>query len=334
MGMTGDNATTIYGRFLRRSTVILVLLLLILFPLYGDPYYTHLMLLSFIWAVVASAWNLIMGYAGIFSFGTLAFFAVGAYSSSLVEVWGGISPWPGLLLGGSSAALAGFIIAFPCLRIKGLYIVLVTVAFHQVIPIFIKLGGTWTGADVGLMDMPHYSLFGYDFGTYKICYYYLALFLFIVLHYIIYRIIGSNMGLAFVALRDSESFAESLGVNRAKFNVVVFVISSFIIGMMGALYVHYLKVATPRILEIEIFAGAIIMVVLGGLGKFPGVIISAFMVTFLNEFLRTAGLIRPILLGAIIIAVIMLFPSGLSGLVDSAYRYAGRTLHSLRPGKM
>jgi branched-chain amino acid transport system permease protein len=95
---------------------------------------------------------------------------------------------------------------------------------------------------------------------------------------------------------------------------------------MGAFYIHYLKVATPRTLEIEIFAAAIMMVVIGGLGKFSGAILGAFFVTFIDEWLRTAGLIRPIIFGAIIIVGIMLFPAGLSGLVESFYEWMDKTL--------
>jgi branched-chain amino acid transport system permease protein len=305
-----------------RKSVIAVILLLFLFscPWFSGPYYLHLLILCLIWAVVASAWNLIMGYAGIYSFAQLAFFTVGSYGSGLAEIWFGVSPWIGLVIGGLASALAGFIIAFPCLKLKGLYICLVTIAFHQVIPIFIKLGAKWTGGDVGLMGMPHYHLFGLNFGDSKIYYFYLALFLFLLFQYLIYKIIHSNIGLAFVALRDSEGFAESLGVNRERYNVIVFLISAFITGLMGALYIHYLTVATPRTLEIEIFAAAIMMVVIGGLGNFSGAIFGAFFVTFTDEFLRTVGLIRPIIFGSIIIAGIMLFPNGLGGLVDSFYQ--------------
>jgi branched-chain amino acid transport system permease protein len=323
------------GLILNKKTIaILLLLLLLVCPWLSGPYYMHLIIVCFIWAVVASAWNLIMGYAGIYSFAQLAFFTVGAYAAGMVEIWFKMSPWLGLPIGGFIAALAGLIIAFPCLKLKGLYICLVTIAFHQVIPIFIKLGATWTGGDVGLMGMPHYSLFGYNFGSSRIYYYYLAFFVFLLFQYVIYRIIQSNIGLAFVALRDSEGFAESLGVNRQKCNLIVFSVSAFITGLMGALYIHYLKVATPRTLEIEIFAAAIMMVVIGGLGNFSGSILGAFFVTFLDEFLRTAGLIRPIIFGAIIVVGIILFPSGLGGLADSLFQFIGGHVDSSTKRKM
>lgn len=310
------------GVILNKKTISIILLLFLLCcPFFSGSYYLHLFILCLIWAVVASAWNLIMGYAGIYSFAQLAFFTVGSYAAGLVEIWLGFSPWLGLLVGGLFSALAGFIISFPCLKLKGLYICLVTIAFHQIIPIFIKLGGKWTGGDVGMMGMPHYKLFGLDFGDSKIYYFYLAFFLFLLFHFLIYRTIRSNIGLAFVALRDSEGFAESLGVDREKHNIIVFLISAFITGSMGAFYIHYLKVATPRTLEIEIFGATIMMVVIGGLGNFSGSILGAFFVTFLDEFLRTAGLIRPIIFGAIIVVGIILFPKGLGGLADSLFQF-------------
>ena len=311
------------GLILNAKNILIIVLLLIflLFPWFISPYYLHLFILCLTWAVVASAWNLIMGYAGIYSFAQLAFFTIGSYCSGLVEIWWGFSPWLGLLIGGVGSALAGLIVTFPCLKLKGLYICLVTIAFHQVIPIFIKLAAKWTGGDVGMIGIPHFQLFNIDFGNSKICYFYLALLLFIFFHYFLYRIIQSNIGLAFIALRDSENFAESLGVDRQKYNVIVFLISSFITGVMGAFYIHYLNVATPRTLEIEIFAAAIMMVVIGGLGNFYGAILGAFFVTFIDEFLRTAGVFRPIIFGSIIIINIILFPKGLGKLLDSFFQH-------------
>lgn len=309
----------------RKTAAIVFFLFLAVCPWFSGPYYMHLIILCLLWAVVASSWNLIMGYAGIYSFAQLAFFTVGAYAAGMAEIEWGMSPWLGLLFGGFISALSGCIIAIPCLKLKGLYICLVTIAFHQVIPVFIKLGAKWTGGDVGLMGMPHYQLLGHNFGDSRLYYYYLSLLVFLLFQYLIYRTIHSNIGLAFVALRDSEGFAESLGINRQKFNLIVFLISAFITGLMGALYIHYLKVATPRTLEIEIFASAIMMVVIGGLGNFSGSILGAFFVTFLDEFLRTAGLIRPIIFGAIIIVGIILFPKGLGGLADSLFQFLDET---------
>lgn len=333
MGLMSMRDSSKREYYYKKAGIIGFLLLFLSFPLFFDPYYMHLFIVCFIWAVVASAWNLIMGYAGIFSFAQLAFFAIGGYTAGLVEIWFGISPWIGLIIGGLIAGLSGLIIAFPCLRLKGLYIVLVTIAFHNVIPIFIKLGPKWTGGDVGLIGMPDYRVLGYDFGSSKAFYYYLAFLSFLLFQYVIYKIIRSNMGLAFVALRDSEEFAESLGVNRERSNLIVFVISASVTGIMGVLYTHYLKVATPRLLEIEIFASAIMMVVMGGLGKFSGALLGAFVVTFLNEFLRTAGFMRPILFGTVIIIVIILFPGGLSGLIDAAYQFAGRRFSDAHPSE-
>jgi branched-chain amino acid transport system permease protein len=319
MGVIGMKGKDRYEYNFKNITSLLLLIVLFFVPFFADPYIQHLVIVCFIWGVVATAWNLIMGYAGVFSFAQLAFFSVGAYVAGLSEVYFGISPWIGLFLGGFFASLCGYFLAFPCLRLRGLYIVLVTLAFHNVIPIFIKLAGKWTGGDVGLMGMPHYNFFGFNFAGSKIGYYYLSFSAFLVFHYIMYRIIHSKTGLAFVALRDSSDFAESLGVNREKGVMQVFIISAFITGFMGALYVHYLKVATPRLLELELFITALMMMVLGGMGKFSGAIIGAFIVTFLNESLRTAASIRPILFGTAIIVVVLFFPGGLSRLVDQLF---------------
>lgn len=330
MGIIKRNSGNRYEYDIKKLTSVFLVLLLGIIPFFVDPYIQHIIIVCFIWAVVATAWNLIMGYAGVFSFAQLGFFCLGGYSASLSEIHYGLSPWIGLFVGGSFASLFGYFLAFPCLKLKGLYIVLVTLAFHNVIPIFIKLGGEWTGGDVGLMGMPQYQFFGVDFSASRIGYYYFSLASFLIFHYVMYKIIQSKIGLAFVALRDSSEFAESLGVNRERAVMQVFIISAFITGFMGALYVHYLRVATPRLLELEIFITALMMMVLGGLGKFSGAIIGAFIVTFLNEFLRTVASLRPIAFGLTIIFVVICFPGGLSKIVDLVFEFLRRLIYGSR----
>jgi len=140
--------------------------------------------------------------------------------------------------------------------------------------------------------------------------------LFLVILTIIHKIIHSSTGLAFVALRDSKDFAKALGVNEYTEKLKVFAYVSFLTGVTGGFYVHYLGDISPTTLAIEPFLLTIAMMEMGGIGRFPGAVLGAVIIVFGNEFLRLAGTLRLALLGALICAIILFFPGGLMQFID------------------
>jgi len=298
--------------------MLLILFLLSIF-FHENPYILHVLIVCLIWGVVASAWDLIMGYAGIFSFGQLAFFALGAYGTGMLTVYLGISPWVGILAGGIIACVVGVAIGGACLRFKGVYIGLVTFCLHLILEPLIMIGRSiGTGGSTGLLGIPPLKVGGYTFSALeKVPWFYVALAISFLSFFAIYKIIHSPLGLAFIALRDAEPFAKSLGINQYKCKLLLFSISAFLTGIIGAFYAHYVSGISPRILGLDAFLMVMIMLVVGGIGKFPGVIIGAFGVTILNEFLRPTGLYRLVIFGSVVILSILLMPEGLMGILDS-----------------
>jgi len=310
------------------STSLTILLALLLLPIFfhDNPYVMHLVIVALIWAVVAASWDLPMAYAGVFAFGALAFFACGAYGTGMLTVHLGISPWLGMLAGGIIAALVGIIVGLPCLRLKGVYIALVTFALHLILVPLIMLGRAWgTGGSTGLLSIPPLSLGGYTFTALeKVPWYFVALAVASLSLFAIYKIIHSPFGLAFITLRDAEPLAKSLGVNEYKYKLIVFGISAFITGVIGAFYAHYVSSVSPRILGLDTFLIVMVMLVIGGMGKFPGVVIGAFIVTFANELLRPTELFRLVILGAVVVLSVLFMPQGFMGVLDSVTRFTGR----------
>jgi len=310
------------------------LLVLCLLPvIFGsNPHIMHILIMCLIWAVVATAWDLVIGYGGIFSVGQIAFFAVGAYASALMTKTGvntlgiGMSPWLGIFMGGIMAGLAGLVIGLPSLRLKGAYIALVTFAFHETLPPLVRAGQPiGTGGVGSLVGIPPLQLGSYVFTPMdRIPSYWVALGIFVGLMFAIYKIINSRFGLAFVALRDDEPFARSLGVNMYRSQVMLFTISAFITGIIGGFYAHYLGTISHGILGLDIFVLVLVMVIVGGMGRYPGAAIAAFIFTFANELLRSLEGFRAIVLGAIIIAVVVLSPQGLMGIPDMIRGYFRR----------
>ena len=132
--------------------------------------------------------------------------------------------------------------------------------------------------------------------------------------FIIYKIIHSKWGLAFIAVRDSEVFAKSIGINDFKYKLLVFGVSSFLTGMIGALYGHYVGMLSTRMLGLDRFLILMVMLVLGGLGRFPGAVIGALITVFLSELLRPLEVYRLLIFGAMVTILVVAMPQGITGL--------------------
>jgi len=293
----------------------LVLVFLLVYPLLGaSSYMRHLFILFFIWAIVAANWNLLMGYAGITSLGNIGFLAIGGYVSGILAKTFDLSPWLTIPIGGLvTCILVTVFLGLPALRLSGIYIALLSLIFADSLPSILTQTRDITGGAMGLHAIPPFFP-----GMDKTGVYYVCLGFFLLILYIVYRIINSSTGLAFVALRDSENFAYCLGVNKFRERLKVFALASFLTGVAGGVYVHALGDISPSTLGIEPFLLAIAMIELGGVGTFAGPILGTAVIVFGNEFLRLAGTLRLALLGALICVIILFYPGGVMQLVNQA----------------
>ncbi len=301
------------------------ILILALLPLGlgGNQFVMGILILCLIWGAVTTNWDLLMGYGGIFSFGQIAFFTIGAYGSALIAKNFGISPWLTMWAGGSIAALVGFLIGLPCLRLKGVYPAVVTFALHETLAPVIRAGEPiGTGGAGSMVGIPPLAIGDFVFSvTNRVPYYYVALGIFIGIMVATYLIIHSRFGLGFVALRDASPAAKSLGVDDYRAKLILFATSAFMTGLMGGFYAHYLQLLSHYILGLDNFVLALVILVIGGLGRFPGAAIAAFIFTFLNEALRPLETGRAIVLGSIVIAAIIATPQGIMGIPDMVRSY-------------
>lgn len=306
------------NRELSTMTVVLALVALAPAVFHDNSYVMHLLIMSMIWAVAAAAWDLILGYGGIFNLAQVGFFAIGSYATAMATIHLGISPWIGLLLGAAASGLAGILIGLPCLRLKGIYVALMTLAFFEVIAPLIVVGDAWgTGGKAGLFPIPSFTFGGYTFNSDELVpWYYLGWAIMTICLFIIYRLIYSMLGLSFTALRDAEPFAQSLGINRFKSALMVTGISTAITGLIGAYYAHYVVVISPRMLGLDMFLFLLIMIIFGGASSFPGAVIGAFVITFLDDALRPLGSYRLLAFGGLMVILILVMPKGLMGLLE------------------
>jgi len=297
-------------RFLLVLVPVLALLLGLDFLLEENlnPYYLRILINTGIAIILALSLNLVNGCAGQFSLGHAGFMGVGAYISALfttvLQDYTFFQTLPGIgvaiLIGGAAAALAGYFVGLPSLRLKGDYLAIVTLGFGEIIRI-IFLNVEALGGARGLPMIPRASNF---FWVY--CWVFLT---FVIL----YRLVRSSTGRAILALRDDEIAAEAMGVPVAHYKVVAFVISSFFAGIAGGLFAHYQGFIDPNSFNFNRSVEIVIMVVLGGMGSFSGAAAGAILVTVMPELLRAFESYRMVIFSFLLVLMMLLRPSGVMG---------------------
>lgn len=289
--------------------------LLALAPLVtGDQYIRHLLIIAMMYAVVAASWDLSLGYAGIFNFAHVAFFALGAYTGGILTKSFGVSPWLAILAGGSVACLAGLLVCLPVLRVKGIYVCLVTFAYGQLWLHLIRSQGEITGGSRGLVLIPPLSLGGYSFDQNgKIAYYYLMLLIMIASIWLLKKAVNSYFGLSIVSLRDFEDYAVSRGVPLARQRLLTFALSAVFPGVIGAVYALYTGIASADLFGFGYTTTLLSMLILGGTATIYGPVIGAFILGFASEFLTDLGPMKYLIIATVIVLVLRFYPEGVFG---------------------
>ena len=308
------------GTGLKRDSMVfwaVVAGLAVLGGVIGDSYVHHILILVFIWCIVIASWDLILGYAGIFNYAQLVFFTFGAYGSAMLSIYAGLTPLLAIVAAAGIGAVIGLIVAVPSLRLKGEYVALFTFAVHLALPPLIQQGkAIGMGGNTGLLGIPWLNLFGYQVSSIdKLTWYWVALAFGAVCVYLIYFIVlRGRMGLAFIAMRDADTFAQAIGVNEYKYKMLAFVVSAVFTAVAGGLYAHYTSVVTPKVLGTEFFLMAMVMLAIGGMGQFPGAVLGVFIVVIGNELLRSFDDYRLLLLGVAVVLTVIFLPNGVAGL--------------------
>lgn len=290
----------------------------------------HLIILFFGWGIVVQCWNLIMGVSGIYSFGQVALLAVGGWTTGVLATHYAWSPWLSIWLAPLAAVIAAIIVGLPTLRLRGVYVVLLTLAFHELLRNFATTGPRIiSGGGYGLKTVPTLGFETWFGGGYdKVLYYYIGLLFFILTMFAIWRILYSPIGMAFRALRDSETYAISRGVDPFRFKLFLFVFSAFFTGLAGGFLTHYQGSISTSIFNFGILINLLAMIVLGGLGSFWGPILGTGILVILPEVLRAAENYRNLSLGLAMALIAVLAPQGLGPLIADGVKKLYRRFRS------
>jgi len=267
-----------------------------------------------LYALLAVSWNLTLGFGGIFNFAHIAFFAVGAYGAAIATTRWDISPWLGILVAAVAGVVASTVTFIPVIRLRGLYLCLVTYVFGQLCVYIVLSQRAVTGGSEGLTGLPRLHWGEYSFlQDGRLGYYYVAAALFIVSVGGVWWITRSSLGKGLQALRDNEEYALSIGLPAHRVRYAAFAVSAAIAGATGGLYALYFGVASPDLFGFGYMTLALCMVYLGGSGSVLGPALGAVAVTLLSDSLLTAGSWRPISTSILILLVLWFIPRGLAG---------------------
>ena len=282
-------------------------------------YLLHILVIAGIYIILTLSLNLIVGYTGLPALGHAAFFAVGAYISALLALNLGISPWIGLIVGASFAALTGVVIGASSLRLKGDYFALVTIAFAFIVYYTVKNWVSVTRGPMGLPGIPGFTIFGLSLDS-TLSYFILVFVFVLITIFIVRRIVDSPFGRVLKSIREDEIAAEALGKDTTKHKLLAFVIGAFFAGIAGSLYAHYITFIDPSSFTIMESILILLMVIFGGMGSIKGSILGATILVVFPELLRFLGMpsaiaapTRQMIYGLVLIILMIKRPQGLLG---------------------
>jgi branched-chain amino acid transport system permease protein len=308
----------------QKIAAVVTLLLALAFPLvFTDTFPIHVMILVYMFGVLGMGWNIMGGYAGMFSFGQAAFFGIGAYTSSFLLMSFGVNPWIGLVTGGVVAALVAAAIGYPCSNLRGHYFAIASIAFAEIVRVVFnnwKLVGAAEGLSLPMLDE---SFANFMFHSSKLPYYYIILAFLLLAIATCYFVATSKMGYYFRAIKESHEVAEVLGVNVVRYRLIAIMIAGFLSAMAGTFYAQYILYIDPEsVMLLPISVQVVLISMLGGAGAVIGPVIGAAVLIPIAEYTRiTLGHqgtgVDMLIYGFLIMLISMYQPAGVWGLLSS-----------------
>ncbi len=288
-----------------RIIVLLFFLGLLLLPLLvQDPYLLRILILTSIFAILAASWDLLSGFTGQMNFGHALFFGVAAYTAALLNLHAHIPPWGSIPLGALAGVLTGLIIGIPCLRLKGTYLALTTLAFPIILMGIVFAIPDITGGELGVSGLDRLS------GS-RVTDYYITVVLMLALCTIMWKITDSNTGIIFHAIREDELAVRTAGINTTRYKLLAFCLSGFFAGISGGLYAHFMRIAGPSNLEVSMSFTVVIWAVFGGVVTIYGPVGGVFILFPMLEFLRFWPEYRMLMFALVILLILLYMPEGL-----------------------
>jgi branched-chain amino acid transport system permease protein len=316
---------------LQKTFLALVLIIVFGLPLIlRSPTYLHILVLLYLYAYLTTSWNLVGGFAGVLPLGHAAFFGIGAYTSTVLYLQYGVSPWFGMVLGGVIASITGIMIGLPTFKMRGAYFALATIAFGEGVRVMMEnidyLGPLKLNGPRGLQIPPlNVGLANLMFIN-KEPYYYIILVMLIAVLALTFVISRSKLGYSLNAGGEEPEAAMALGVNVARCKLIAMAMSSFLTAMAGTFYAQFSLFIHPKsVISLDLSFEIAFIALIGGRGSIAGPVLGALLLRPVSDFSRiyfgaTLPGLHLIIFGTVLILVMIYLPRGLQEPLTRAYQ--------------
>jgi ABC-type branched-subunit amino acid transport system permease subunit len=294
------------------SLVAAALAALVVMPWFTSDYIVGVGITAFTFTVAAASLNLVYGYAGLLSFAQLAFWGIGGYCTALIVVDAGGSFWTGLALAAALNAVLALAVGWPALRLQRDSFVIVTLSFSLLAFLVSRDWVDLTRGPLGLPGLPPPTLFGHKLASLHSIYW-LALAFLVVSLALLYAIVSSRIGRVLLAIKQNQPLALAHGISPTPWRLFAFSISAALTGMAGGIQVFYLKIVDPSLFDFYYLQAWLIIVIIGGAGRFWGVVIAGLVMSAVPEALRFSNELRMVIYGVILVVAVLLMPQGVAG---------------------
>lgn len=295
----------------------LALLLALVPPLafaFGEPYYIDLLRRVLVFAIAAASLNLILGYGGLVSFGHAAYLGVGAYSVGILAFYGIHNGWLQWAVAIGASALVALVIGAISVRTRGIYFIMITLAFTQML-YYLGVSVEEYGGDDGMRLKVKSQFSGLIDLDDPVAFYYLVLALLLGVLYLVHRVVNSRFGLVLRAARSNEARSRAIGFSPYPYQLAAFVISGALCGLAGALLANHTAYITPAFMEWTRSGEIMFMVILGGMGTASGPALGAFALLIVEDLLAGWTEHWQVILGPLLVLSVLFFKRGLAGLL-------------------
>ena len=306
--------------------LIAVAVFALAFPFIFSIYQINIMVTALMYVVLGLGLNIVVGLAGLLDLGYVAFYAAGAYSYALLNYHFGLGFWAALPIGAVIGFIFGILLGFPVLRLRGDYLAIVTLGFGEIIRLVLENWNEFSLGPSGIANIPRPAFLGIQFSLQAatIYLYFLMIALTLFTIFVVNRLQNSRLGRAWIALREDEIACEAMGIDKTKTKLTAFALGATWAGMVGVIFAAKTTFINPASFTFMESAMILSIVVLGGMGSIIGVIIGAFVLILMPEYLRAFSDYRMLIFGAIMVIMMVFRPQGMITNVRRTYKFHGR----------
>ena len=296
---------------------------IIIFPFLFSTYQTSIMTTALMYVVLGLGLNIVVGQAGLLNLGYVAFYAAGAYTYALLYQHFSIGFWMALPLGALAATVLGILLALPVLRLQGDYLAIVTLGFGEITRIVLENWNEFSFGPSGISGIPRPGLFDMEMSIHEatVYLYFLMILFCVITVFVVNRLQNSRTGRALLALREDEIACQTMGIDKTRVKLTAFALGSTWAGLMGVVFAAKTTFVNPGSFTFLESAMILSIVVLGGMGSIPGIIIGAFLLILLPEYLRAFSDYRMLIFGIIMVIMMIFRPQGIISSVRRTYEF-------------